>query len=198
MGIDWQRVGVGTILPTTSPLGAPVRWGAQVLTAIPGAPAIVQTEQFIGAQASDSYPRCWGLLGTLWLPDTIWSVPPTFLASGVPDTFPVFVVLEIIMGVGQVQILHEVVLTAGNEPTFGLCNVQSAFYGGQGPYFLGSPFAAFSLDPDVPYGRPFAIIGGLIGNTIGIRARYTVGNAVLAYTSTLQIVITPFAAGDGL
>lgn len=169
------------------PVGDPTQWGAGQLTLLDA--ALVQTfsPQFVSAATQDTYARSWAILGTLRLPQATWNAPGTFPAG----PFPLVVALDIVMGVGQASVQHQIILMCGNNPNVGLCNTQNAINGG--PYL--STFETGSGDET----RPFAAIGALVGHTIQMRVRYVGGtNVGLPTTAQVQALITPFAAGAGL
>jgi hypothetical protein len=185
---DWDRTLVNTA-GAGKPVGDPTQWGAQALTLVPAAFTDVFSEQFIQAATRDTYARSWAIIGTLTLHSDTWGDP----AGPYPVAFPILVTLNVVMGVGQLQIEHNIVLTAGDgNPTVGLCTTQSALFGG--PYNPVFP-------PGNAQTRPFAAIGALVGHTIQVRARYQVGFPVppgLPFEARIQALLTPFAAGQGL
>lgn len=190
---DWERYRV-TRDGELAPVGDPTRWGAQVVTALDDSMSQpINTPQIIQLATRDGYARAWSVLGTLGLPLLTW------------NTSDVFVQLEITMGVGQVQITHTIVLVHGalgpaglpaGVPAVGkggLCLDQWIFYGG--PY-------NGALDPPSNQARAFAIVGGLVGQSIAIRASYQLNSVPptpgLPGSSRLALIVTPYAAGEGL
>lgn len=181
---DWGRFAISA--PTDgAPVGDPTRWGAQVQTILPTADVdrLILTQQIINVGTQDGYSRSWALLGTLGLPITAWSAPMA-------------IDLEIVMGVGQVQILQRIALKRGGaDPFRGLCYSQHEYNGG--PYPHMTTYFPTGVAEEV---RSFAIIGGLIGQMITVRGvySYSVGTAGVAGNSRLAAIVTPYAAGEGL
>jgi hypothetical protein len=184
---DWGRVRVDTKKMGT-PLGDPTKWGSDVPTLLEAALVEVFSAQIVFAQTRDAYSRSWAVVGQLTLPQATWNAPGIF--PGGP--FSLTVALEIVMGVGQTTIKHNIILMCGNNPLVGLCNTQNAINGG--PYL-----ATFGGPPNFDESRPFAAIGALIGNNLNVRARYIGGtNDGLPATSNCSAIVTPFAPGIGL
>lgn len=193
---DWDRYRV-TRDGVSAPVGDPTRWGAQVFTPLDDSTPLVSTPQILQLATRDGYARSWSLLGTLSLPTLLW------------NTADFIVQLEVTLGVGQVQITHAIMLfrPALLTPPVGLpvvpsrgglCLDQYIFYGG--PYnAIGEASAAGSLENQA---RAFAIVGGLVGQSISVRATYQ--NLTIAptpglpTTSRLALIVTPYAAGEGL
>lgn len=193
---DWDRYAV-TRDGAAAPVGNPTLWGNQVFVPMPAAALFttLQTPQFIQLATSDAYARSWSVLGTLTLPIATWQYTELTPFGGLQ------VELLITMGVGLARITHSIMLlfpghfgpSAGPvSPAGGLCLSQNWFYGG--PY---NPISE-ALGEDT---RPFAIVGGLVGQSIAIRANYLNYGAAtpgLPATSRLNVIITPYAAGQGL
>lgn len=186
---DWARAMVrppGGMLP----VGDASRWGAQDLTVLAIDGAIHQTPQILQIQTRDPYARSWSLLGTLAMPTTAFAMAN------------IEAVLQVTMGVGQAQILHEIELWLGSASAGGpggLCYQQDSLHGG---VYTGTAFLQAN-SAGVPTGytpKPFAIVGGLIGQSIAVRARYgALGvNADLPAPIILSVIVTPYAAGQGL
>jgi hypothetical protein len=190
---DWDRYHVKG--HDTAPVGDPTRWGAQIFQPLSDAVPLVSTPQILQVATRDAYARSWAVLGTLSLPTLTW------------NTADLVVQLEVTMGVGQIQITHAIVLFhyAITAPPAGLpavgrgglCLDQYLFYGG--PYnALGEANSGGVL---LDQARAFAIIGGLVGQSISIRATYQIITSPapgLPATSRLALIVTPFAAGEGL
>lgn len=192
---DWGRYqvhkdGVG------APVGDPTRWGAQVFTQLDDGFGLVSTPQILQLATRDGYSRSWSLEGTLSLPTLTW------------NTANLIVQLEVTMGVGQVQITHAIMLLnpAITTPPVGLpavgrgglCLSQYFFFGG--PYnAVGEANAGGVLANQA---RAFAVIGGLVGQSISIRATYQNTDLPpvpgLPTLSRLALIVTPYAAGEGL
>jgi hypothetical protein len=175
---DWDRYRVAA--PPSAPSGDPSRWGAQVITNVPGSKN-TSSGQILSVSTRDDYARSWALIGTLSLPYYYW------------ETTPVGIWLEVTMGVGQVQLTHRIVLLnhSGGSPAVGLkglCHDQLWLNGG--PYMRGINDG----DNEV---RAFAAIGALIGQSIAVRGEYQIG-AGPAGVCRLQLMVTPFAAGQGI
>lgn len=182
---DWGRFGIEH--PNASkPVGDPTRWGAQVFTALTDAlitAGVINTSQILQVQTRDGYSRSWALLGTLSLPGVQWNAVGSTL----------HVQLELTMGVGQVQITHVIELfNAFTTPYSGLCMSQHFSQGG--PYS-----GTFETSTGIE-SRAFAIIGGLVGQSISVRGVYGGAAPVagLPATSRLGLIVTPYAAGEGL
>lgn len=194
---DWGRV----LVPPGSqiqPVGDPTRWGAQGLTLLP-VPAVFSVStagtQIIQAATKDGYSRSWALVGTLSLPTLLWDD----LATNT------IVTLQIQMGVGQAQVLHEIELIAGiglmtGATKKGLCASQDEANGGPYRAYLSAPLSSVAGVTDTT--RGFAAIGALVGATINIRASYRSTSlaypAVYPCQSQINLLLTPFAAGHGL
>lgn len=168
--------------PDAPRVGDPTRWGAEIQTIIP-ATGLQVTQQVLAAATRDAYSRSWSMLGTLSLPPDLWNA-----ASGIT------VSLEAVMGVGQAQIAQRISLF---DPTQngGLCYAQYLPNGG--PY---ESIPSHSSDGAVILSRSFAAIGALIGQSINIRARYSVAAIfpALPAVSTLTIIVAPYAPGSKL
>lgn len=177
---EWERYGV-TPNAQQQKVGDPTRWGAQVLTTIPAA-GLVDSAQVLAIATRDQYARSWSLLGTLGLTAEMWNSPGV---GPVGCT----ITLDVAMGVGQAQVVHRIVLFDNAAPG-GLCYTQYILQGG--PY---------NQIPALPVlVRPFAVIGGLIGQSVNIRVNYSVNAAFagLPLVSPLVLIAAPYAAGEGL
>lgn len=184
---DWDRVLVDAG-KKIGPLGDPTKWGSQVPTVLDAALIQKFSEQIVMVQTRDAYSRSWALLGSLTLPQATWNAAGAFPAG----PFPIVVAVEVVMGVGQAQVTHDLILTCGLNANVGLCNTQNAINGG--PYL-----STFGGPPDFLETRPFAAIGALVGNVINVRARYIGGtNVGLPTTSICTALVTPYAPGAGL
>lgn len=179
---DWDRFRVaqpGRLVPS----GDPTKWGAQQLVVLTGAPALVLSDTMLAVSTRDAYSRSWALLGSLSMPAAFW------LAGS-----NVIVKLIVTMGVGQAQITQEIVLFYGGAALGGLCYTQNFSQGGPYDFTIlepgGTQFQSY----------PFAAIGALIGQSISLRASYLAagGGLGLPRTVTLSVIMTPFAAGEGL
>ena len=192
---DWDRFKV-TKDGTNAPVGDPTRWGAQIFTALADTAPDVYTPQILSMSTRDGYARPWSLLGTLSLPTVTWD--KTQVGPG-----GLVVSLEISLGVGQIQITHSILLLTGagtgpgGVPTVpgGLCFTQN--------WFLGGPYNTVqeAIGGVNTEARAFAVVGGLVGQSISIRARYqivTPPTPGLPTTSRLGLIVTPYAAGEGL
>lgn len=191
---DWGRYAV-TANQSMLPVGDPTRWGARVDTLIPLPVAVggeQQTAQILQMATRDQYSRSWALLGNLTMPMITWQTP----------TCEVTCTLAITMGVGQIQI-DQYVLLANFSGQTGLCFQQDVSNGG--PYVAtrfnptrSGDSAGFLYDE----ARSFAIIGGLVGQSINIRAIYRSNIAAfvrgIPTTARLELIVTPFAAGEGM
>lgn len=191
MGIDkpdWERY-VTAAGSQLAPVGDSNRWGAVATARItsPGGIGVgeIDTTQFIQAATLDRYSRSWSLSGSLMLPSAIWAV--------VVSPTPVSTVLEVSQGVGQATVLHNIVLNVGGIPTAGLCNTQNITNGG---VYL----PAFSGPGNIFEERPFAAIGALVGKAINIRARFITFGVVptAPFDAIVKVILTPYAAGQGL
>jgi hypothetical protein len=184
---DWERFGIhppGAFMP----VGNPTRWGAQLTTQLADF-STQATPQILSMSTRDGYSRSWTLLGTLGLSSSLWG---TALAD------IVIVRLEITMGVGQAQITHSIVLLGPDTTTFlpggsGLCITQ--YWRNGGPYY------AIPEGTSPQQQRAFAIVGGLTGQSISVRAVYQIGatgSPALPSPSVLSLLLNPYAAGEGL
>lgn len=179
---DWDRY-VMPQPPSGPPVGDPTRWGAQLDTLIP-ATGLQTSTQILSATTRDGYSRSWSLIGSLSLHPDLWVA-----AAGI------VVDLDIAMGVGQAVINQRLALFYAGQAS-SLCNAQYLPNGG--PYESipsTSPSSGATL-----LTRSFAAIGALIGQSINIRARYTVAAVfpALPETSTITLILAPYAAGTKL
>lgn len=179
---DWQRFGIkppGAAMP----VGDPTRWGAQVVTALADTGVqFTNTAQLLQIATRDGYSRSWSAIGTLSMPPASW------LGNDWSCD------LLITLGVGQVQITQAISLYAGLSPSpaGGLCVTQHVLNGG--PY---DSLVVAGLET-----RSFAIIAGLVGQSFAVRARYVASafppTSGWPTSSNLSMIITPYAAGEGL
>jgi hypothetical protein len=179
---DWERYKV-TAKGVNAPVGDPIRWGVQIFTPVPAVTNV--TAAAISVSTRDGYSRSWSMLGTLTLPNSVWSSATSYVA------------LDCTMGVGQVQLTQSIVLLLGaGGPTGGLCRQQNVSNGG--PYFaVAEPHPGVAGLDDT---YPFAIIGGLVGQSLSVRVNYALPVATpdLPTISRLTLVVAPYAAGEGL
>ena len=192
---DWERYKV-TKDGVSAPVGDPTRWGAQIFVPLDDAVPELTSPQILQVSTRDAYSRSWTVLGTLTLPKVTW------------NTADLFVELLITLGVGQVQVTHAIVLMhpanvlpPAGLPSIGrggLCLDQYLFFGG--PYdAIREPDTAGNLSLE---SRAFAIVGGLIGQSVSVRAKYLVGSLPptpgFPTVSRLALIVAPYAAGEGL
>jgi hypothetical protein len=190
---DWGR---SLVQPSkhSAPVGDSTRWGATLVQVIE-ADAVQHryvSGQFIQCAARDSYARPWALAGSVQFPHGMANLPnPNGQVSVGLDQWALF--LEVTMGVGQAQIVHfidvrETILA------------QEAFYATfYNQLFSGNPAQPRTMDT-----FPFVIgADALVGNTIAIRAVIAarlspppIFEAV--FPLTLNVIVTPFAAGTEL
>lgn len=105
------------------------------------------------------------------------------------------VTLEIISGVGQVQVIQQILLMSSGTG-MGLCMQQTALNGG--PY-APSDNGLFFFDQF--QARPFAAIGAIVANAISVRGVYFVGGpppGAFTAPAILSILASPLAAGTQL
>lgn len=201
---DWERFGIeppGRL----APVGDATRWGGSVTTPIDAAaegntPRAIYGQQILLAQTRDPYARSWSLTGTLALPAQQWAEPGVPVLGPFPmDGARLIVALDIVAGLGQVQVHQQILLMSGGDPTnIGLCNTQCSTNGGPYvPTFSDTPPTETSLQA-----RAFAAIGALVGQTISIRGLFVrgglPGNQGICNFVTLSLVLTPYNAGEGL
>lgn len=198
-GPDWGRYQVAP-QGRIAPVGDPTRWGAQVFTRVQASAVVgegnIYSGQILSLATRDGYARAWSILGTLTLPGTTW------LLTG----SEILCFLECTLGVGQVQITQSIALFASFGPAasknVGLCETQYVLKGG--PYYGvdGEPVNAVNPGSYASQTRAFAAVGALVGQSIAIRARYMYNGSPLAndfpFTSRLALIVTPYAAGEGL
>lgn len=196
--VDWDRYKVHGSGGGDSgvPVGDPTRWGVELLTPLTDAPATVLTPQILQMSTRDGYSRSWSMLGTLSLPTVLWD------ANELGPGQQILVELQIGLGVGQSTINHAILLvspigftvTKPSVPAGGLCMQQN--------WSNGGPYNTLFDSGAGNESRPFAIIGGLIGKSISVRARYTTFAPQpitgLPAASRLALIVTPYAAGEGL
>jgi hypothetical protein len=196
---DWGRFGIKS--PSAfQPVGDPNRWGAQVITRIVDqASPDTYTAQILQIATRDGYSRSWSLIGTLSMPTALWDAQQLGNA-----TFSVN--LEIGMGVGQTTISHAIVLCS--SPGFGAAGpsvpIPATGIILDQAWFRAGPYdTLFDTSGGVNNeSRAFAIVGGLIGSSISVRAHYqnhtTAPTPGVPFSSRLAIIVTPYAAGEGL
>jgi hypothetical protein len=186
---DWERYKVAPAGHVMH-VGDPTRWGAQAVTPLNDALLAaapfgigVSSGQLLQVQTRDGYSRSWSMLGTLSLPGLQWNAVGASMS----------VELELVMGVGQAQITHRIVLfSAFTTPYSGLCMTQHRSQGG--------PYDGTSDSASGTEARAFAIIGGLVGQSISAQCLYGGSTPVagLPATSRIALIVTPYAAGEGL
>lgn len=187
---DWGRFGIVAPKPITqaaatqSPLGDPVRWGANVLQTIefgslaPNRGAINQSGQIVQAQCRDAYPRAWTIVGTLSAPANIVTLPD----GAAVDQWAA--VMSVSMGIGQSQIVHNFnirQIIASDAQWYWNSNIGDEIFGTSGNVI-----------------RPFVIPGAIVGGTVAISIiqslfSSTVGDFIANIQTTLAI--TPFDPG---
>ena len=196
---DWRRFGIKP--PNAgNPVGDPTRWGVQVITPLVDVnpPKPIYTGQILQIATRDGYSRSWSLVGTLGLNGVIWN------GVGSPPQIQVEVSLEVTMGVGQAQMTQQIGLLVPavpkvapevSIPAGGLCVTQ--FFDNGGPFLYSGTFDG----APVIY-RSFAIVGGLVGSSIQVRARDLTApfppTTGLPSSAILTLIATPYAAGEGL
>jgi hypothetical protein len=183
-----------------APVGDPTRWGVELRTPLADPPAGLQniiTPTILALGTRDGYARSWSVIGSLTLPTSTWDATVNGQGIGVQ--------LEFTMGVGQSQITQAILLLQQPYtpslpyppvPPTGLCITQHYTFGG--PYI--STFGVAS-GTSVEESRPFAIIGGLVGQSISVRAKYGgyfPPTAGYPCTGKIAMLATPYAAGEGL
>lgn len=201
---DWGSVLINPELKK-APVGDPTLWGNSITTLIDAdpilgnTPRIITSEQILLTQAQDAYSRSWSLIGTLAVKGIGWRFlngePPQ---SNDPPTDGMNVFLSVLQGVGKVTIEHQVCLAANGFPTnIGLAWNQSAMNGGPyAPIYSPLPNTADSYMV-----LSFAMVGALIGNSIGVRALYSRGSDALSGpipSAIMTCMITPYQPGTGI
>lgn len=202
---DWGSVLVNPAQKAKA-VGDPTLWGNTVTTLIDSDPVLGNTprviygDQIILAQASDQYSRSWSLSGVLAVKGLGWRLQAgTAPADAMDVTFEgMNAFLSIVQGVGKIQVEQQIVLACNGAPSnIGLCWNQCSINGG--PYVPG--YTPTPNDANSFIVLPFAIIGGLIGNTITVRGLFVRGaNAVggAVPSAFLSCMITPYAPGEGI
>lgn len=177
---DWGRYQVesragDTTGKTHTALGDPTQWGnTAVLSGITSPPALFRFDdspQFLRAQCQPPYSRLWALTGVATAPPAMWA-----LAAADWLLF-----LEITLGVGQTSITQ--LFDLRKLTTLALATAYGTL-----------PNSA------VGEGRPFAIVGGVIGNSWSARVRSALATAtgILDAEVSVGVISTPVAAGEGL
>lgn len=189
---DWGRYGARPP-DKFEKVGDPTRWGATDRSPIGlNVFPIVSSNQVISVTTRDPYARSWAALGTLTLPVAVWTTAQTISS------------ILCVMGVGQIQLMQEIALWIGAGSAGGpggLIYQQDSINGG--PYINPDPFLAPNDAGAVIswQQKSFSIIGGFVGHTIGIRGKYGVivgAMPELPAKAELSMIVTPFAAGEGL
>jgi hypothetical protein len=180
---DWDRYLVDAGKKPL-PVGDPTIWGAQVQTFLEDPAADIFSPQFIQAGTADAFSRNWAIIGTLRMPTVVWNTASVY--GGFSAVIPI---LSVIMGVGQIQIEHQIVLACGDQ-VVGLCATQNAANGG--------PYQAIVDGADTI--KPFAAVGALVGHVISVRILFKAGGSPAGFPMRpiVQAMVTPFAAGHGL
>ncbi len=174
------------------PVGDPTRWGAAITQNIgdlAGEVALITSEQFISAHTIDPYPRPWSIIGTVAAPPNMWSLA-NYPRSG---SFPANLftaTLSCTLGTGQAQLTHNIDLRAvidADAPFYRYSNPGDEMFSATGGVLV----------------LPFVIPGGaIIGNAIAIRASMGVWFGAATpndpFQITTTVLLTPFAAGEGL
>jgi hypothetical protein len=174
-----------------APVGDPTRWGALDTTTIVENAFAQSSTQIIWIKTRDSYSRGWSVVGALTMPVSVWDGVAAVLAS-----------LIVSMGVGQVQLIHKICLWTGGGAVGapgGLCYTQDVQNGG--PYLNPDPVLETVNGVVIAYKtRVFCVIGGLVGQSLSIVGEYgTLGaNPDLPAPARLSLIVTPYAAGEGL
>jgi len=187
---DWGRFGIKP--PNTfQKVGDPTRWGAADSTNIVENSIQESSAQILQLVTRDPYARPWSIIGTLSMPVSVWTT-----AQMIASIF-------MVQGVGQIQLTQEIALWIGTGSAGGpggLCYQQDSLNGG--PYITTPTFFVNVRGTQVVYEtRAFAIIGGLVGQSIAVRARYgiiTAPNPDLPAPAVLSLIANPIAAGTGL
>ena len=198
-----------------APVGDPTLWAGQVTTPIDSAPEgntprVIQGAQIVMAQARDRYSRSWSLSGVVTLPQAAWNgsgpgvaSPPSFPdPAGGPAGTPLEVWISVLQGIEHITVEHLILLMSGGTGSghaWGLCNQQATsnplLPGAGGPY--GATFTS-PLAEQGQQGRAFAIIGGLIGNTISVRGIFVRGPGGIVPNASINCMLTPYAPGAGI
>lgn len=169
-----------------SPLGDPTRWGASV-TLRPSSDVGAHYQaspQIIQVSCMDGYARAWSIVGTVTADAALWAYVDggLFVNSYLPA-------LEVTMGVGQAQIVHN----------FRLRPIIDA----DAPFYLqGQGSAGGFLGDGTRLTKPFLIPGAVVGGKIQMRVEQLINNVapvVPAFGDILyNVQLCPFNAGSGL
>lgn len=174
---EWSRVQVESRAQNTgvpsSPLGDATRWGGSVTQPLPGFGVPQVSAQFIRAQALDHYSRLWSAIGNVVATTALFATPNGLVPGGWNHW------LEVVQGTGQMRITQQFDLRK-------LTTIGAVVYN------------AISPDPGVLVeNRSFAIIGGILGNTIEMRVISTNFSGIAESVQT-SVLLSAFAAGTGL
>lgn len=188
-------------------VGDPTLWAGTIVTPVDSAPEgntprAFYGDQIILAQTADRYSRSWSLIGSLSVASQVWEEPGQVPAGpffDVPQPTQLAVHLSITQGIERITLEQQICLMSGGDPTnIGLCNNQCTTNGG--PYL--PTYDTFPPQEGGNQTRSFAVIGALIGHTIGIRGLFVRGGAPgsegLIPTATISLLLAPYAAGSGL
>jgi hypothetical protein len=176
---DWGRVGVKP--PSAyKQLGDPTRWGAVVTQQVPltaGVQHVLPSGQIISAQCLDPYARNWSIVGTI--NSSLWVFPDGFG----PVTWSC--ILNVVMGVGQNQIRHNINLRAT--------------VAADAPFYNDDPFVPPGLTTVT---RAFVIPGALVASAMSIQVtnvvQYLIPPLPPGDVIMTSLQIAPIAAGTGL
>lgn len=183
---DWDRFG---IKPPNEGMavGDATRWGAQDVTLLPNLNCNIDSPQIVQVGTRDRYARAWTILGTLAVSTTVW------------NTAGFLIWLDVVMGVGQAQLNHRIVLLSPDPatglPAFGgLCLTQ--YWKNGGPYYANPEGLAVASQA-----RAFAVVGGLVGQSMSVRMHFQATDATpigATANAITTLIVTPYAAGEGL
>lgn len=188
---DWHRYVMPSQQPHANlpPVGDPTRWGASLDTVLPVAGIDFSTQQVLQVQTHDAYSRSWSLFGSLVLPQALLIINPG-----------IYVAIDVSMGVGQATVNQRIVLFAGAVAAgslFGsaLCEAQWINNGGVYDEIRMATQAGLTM-----VSRSFAAVGALLGQSISVSVHYSLAPAwnPAPVTSTLSLVLAPYAAGEKL
>lgn len=189
---DWGRNQVNTATQV-APVGASTMWGAQLTVPViaDNVARRYESTQIITAACKDSYSRPWSLVGSLRYPPGMSGMLDC-LGSPAPGPDEWCAVLIVSMGVGQVQVVHNINLRA-------TIAAQAPFYATEAQTLFTASVLPASVVDSVPF-----VIGAdaLVGNVLMARlmlaARLTSPPLPASVQIGISLAVTPFAAGTGL
>ena len=190
--VDWNRTRVHSRAQQQDPesqtgLGDPTRWGSEASLVVNAYNAIVWSSQLLRVQSDDAYPRNWQMIGTVET-DTATLLSP--LAIEVRWV----AILEVLLGVGQAVVRHQINLRA----LLNLACDPSLILAAQNWYY---PAGLLENSPR-PAGA-WVLPGALVARSLSARVGIAVINTestplTLPQSFSVTATLSPYAPGHNL